>query len=288
MDYSHRAVTGVEYLQLATHTLQLQRQGDPTGGMWEAADLQWSWRKDQHDRPTHQEFVLHGDVPVAAVVMTDWGDRFACDLLLPAQGREELLNLVWPVAVGMIEGLNGATVEMDLRQDDHLVTQRATEIGFRPTDVTSMMAWLDAAQRPAAKSVPAGFSLRSRDMVSDRPHHLVARNGSDISHWLGQCSLYDPSLDLVVYGPHEEVACYGLFWADPTTGVGLVEPMRTADAFQHRGLALAVLTSGLERLAARGCNRMKVTYMLDNELSRRLYLGSGFVPTTKCRLYRFN
>jgi predicted N-acetyltransferase YhbS len=56
------------------------------------------------------------------------------------------------------------------------------------------------------------------------------------------------------------------------TGVGLVEPMRTQDAHQGRGLARHVLAAGLDGLAARGCRRLKVS----NDL--RLYLRAGFRP----------
>ena len=47
-----------------------------------------------------------------------------------------------------------------------------------------------------------------------------------------RCTVAD--LDLAVYAPNGDIAAYGLFWADPVTGVGLVEPMRTEDAYQGR------------------------------------------------------
>ena len=34
-----------------------------------------------------------------------------------------------------------------------------------------------------------------------------------------------------------EVAGYALFWFDPVTQVGLVQPMRVEEAYQRRGLA---------------------------------------------------
>ena len=45
------------------------------------------------------------------------------------------------------------------------------------------------------------------------------------------------------------VAAYGLFWFDPATATGLVEPMRTEDDHQRRGLARHVLTAGVDLLA---------------------------------------
>ena len=81
-----------------------------------------------------------------------------------------------------------------------------------------------------------------------------------------------------VEAPDGSVAAYGLFWPDPVTGVGLVEPMRTEDEHQNRGLARHILTAGVERLAASGCTRMKITYMDDNPASKHIYRSAGFQP----------
>ncbi len=103
---------------------------------------------------------------------------------------------------------------------------------------------------------------------------------------LSECSLYQPALDLVVYAPNRDVAAYGLFWADPVTRVGLVEPMRTEDAYQGLGLARHVFSTGLDLLAADGCSQLKVSYLLGNEAARRLYLDAGFRQRSTSRTYR--
>jgi hypothetical protein len=46
-----RQAAGLEYLELATALLQRARLSDPVAGLWEAADLQWWWRRDQHADP---------------------------------------------------------------------------------------------------------------------------------------------------------------------------------------------------------------------------------------------
>jgi len=78
------------------------------------------------------------------------------------------------------------------------------------------------------------------------------RSGEAVDARLRQCSLYVPALDLAVETGDGETAGYALFWFDPVTKVGLVEPMRVEDAYQRRGLARAMLTAGLDRLAKRG------------------------------------
>jgi len=44
---------------------------------------------------------------------------------------------------------------------------------------------------------------------------------------------------LRVLAPDGDVAAYAVFWFDPVSATGLVEPMRTDDSHQRRGLALA-------------------------------------------------
>jgi ribosomal protein S18 acetylase RimI-like enzyme len=107
---------------------------------------------------------------------------------------------------------------------------------------------------------------------------MIRRNHPDLEARLRQTSLYRPDLDLVVYDGHDDVAAYGLFWYDPETATGLVEPMRTEDDHQRRGLARHVLTSGIDRLAAAGARRIKICFEPDNPASSHLYLSVGFEP----------
>ena len=109
------------------------------------------------------------------------------------------------------------------------------------------------------------------------------RSGEGVGARLRQCSLYDPALDLAVETADGETAGYALFWFDPVTKVGLVEPMRVEDAYQRRGLARAMLTAGLDRLAKRGARRLKVGYGTD--AARGLYTGAGFRATSTSRSY---
>ena len=102
---------------------------------------------------------------------------------------------------------------------------------------------------------------------------------------LRQTSLYRPDLDLVVYDRDGDVAAYGLFWYDPVTGTGLVEPMRTEDAHQRRGLARHVLTTGVDLLARAGARRIKICFEPDNLASRDLYLSVGFRPHRQTDLF---
>ncbi len=63
---------GTEALALATYLLQRVRLDDPTGGLWEAADMQWWARTPRPSDEIDQVFWMDEHGPVAGVVLTCW------------------------------------------------------------------------------------------------------------------------------------------------------------------------------------------------------------------------
>lgn len=106
----------------------------------------------------------------------------------------------------------------------------------------------------------------------------AVRDHPDPEPRLHQTSLYRPELDLVVCDDAAQVAAYGLCWYDPVTTVGLVEPVRTEEPHQGRGLARYVITWGVELLARAGASRIKICYEPSNPVSSHLYQSIGFQP----------
>lgn len=88
-------VTGGAYLSLATRLLQRMRARSATGGVWEAADVQWWSRRERPTDPGGQLFWLdrRGE-PMAAVILTDWEDTVGCDVLVLAGDHEYELSLI--------------------------------------------------------------------------------------------------------------------------------------------------------------------------------------------------
>jgi GNAT superfamily N-acetyltransferase len=195
-------------------------------------------------------------------------------------------EVVWPRALEQIEVLGGGSVETIARHDDSTMLELLEDAGFVSTGEETVATWMPAGEQPDVTPLASGFELVARSDTPERAHHMVRRNGNQIAERLSECSIYRPELDLAVYAPNGDVAAYGLFWADPVTRVGLVEPMRTEDAYQRLGLARHVLTSGIDRLAALGCVTFKVSYIQGNDASRDLYLGAGFSPRSTSRTYR--
>jgi predicted N-acetyltransferase YhbS len=259
-------VRGREYLRLVTRLLQHLRLTAASGGIWEAADAQWWSRTERSTDAAGQVFWLADGEPVAAVVRTEFEPSVQCDVLIgPAADGDA----VCAEALRRSDG----TTEFPVRDDDRRLIAALTESGYGPDRSEGIVtSWLAAAERPQVPPLAAGFRLLSRAEAADGPHPMTARNGAAVADRLRGCSLYRPELDLMVQAPDGQVAGYGLFWPDPVTGVGLVEPMRTEDAFQRLGIASHLLAAGLAKLTQCGCERLKVSSDLP------LYLRAGFRP----------
>lgn len=274
--------SGLDYLESVTGLLDRIRRAHPTWGLFEAAEVQWWWA--QNERPTDdlgQLFWIDEEGrPEAAVVATNFGDSTQLDpLVLPGANPE------WRTKV-MHRGLQHAheagydQVTLEVDREDEVLRQMLIARGFAVEGDGLIESWMVANSRPPISSLPDGYELLDRGTTATRPHHMISerRGHIDPEPRLVQTSLYRPEFDLAVYAPGGEVAGYGLFWINPFTQVGVVEPMRTEDDHRRRGVARHLLTSGIDRLARAGAKRIKVAFEPGNPAAKHLYLSSGFKP----------
>ena len=272
---------GLDSLAEVTVLLQRIRRGHPTAGLYEAADLQWSWRMPRATDELPQLFWLdRRDRPEAAVIATAVADRVElAPILLPDAPPDRVAHVVARgLAHAAGSGFDAIDVEVD--RDDAVLREVLVDHGFAPAGDGVVEAWLAADARPEIGPLTPGYRSSSRRETMARPHHMThtGRNHPDVEPRLRQTSLYRPDLDLVVHDDHDRVAAYGLFWYDPETATGLVEPLRTEDDHQRRGLARHVLTTGVDRLARAGAERIKICFEPGNPASSHLYLDVGFAP----------
>ncbi|HYD08941.1 MAG TPA: GNAT family N-acetyltransferase [Acidimicrobiales bacterium] len=269
---------GIGRVRAASTVLQRARLADPTGGVWEASDVQWWWRAPRPTDDLDLPVWLDDDgVPVGVVLLTAFGHVQADALVVPGTvPRREVWDALLEVAPRAIEVL--------VRDDDAELLELVTAAGLERTDEPGATTWLDPAQRPPVAPIADGYVLVDRTQRTGTVHPMVARNHPDHEVRLQQTDLYDPSLDLSIETVDGEPVGYALFWHDTTTGVGQLEPMRVFDEHQRRGLASALLTEGLDRLARRGATRLKVGF--SGPAGKALYLGAGFqIGATDC-MYR--
>ena len=276
--------TGLDALMLATELLQRARRADPRAGLWEAADVQWWWRRPRRSDEVEKPFWIDDEGPVAGVLLTSWtDDAWQCDpVVVPgASGPEP--DVVWRRALEHAARHSAQGFDVPVGDDDRTFQELARRSGLTSGEHDST-AWLDAADRPAVPVPSEGFVLVDRTERRDTPHPMRHRNGDGVAQRLDQCPLYDPALDLAAETADGRVAGYSLYWFDPTTKVGLVEPVRVEDEFQRQGLARALLSAGIDRLVTRGAQRVKISYRSD--AAAALYQGLGFRRTSTATWYR--
>jgi GNAT superfamily N-acetyltransferase len=272
---------GVHYVEVATELLHRVRGAHPTAGMYEAADLQWWWRSPRSTDNLPQLFWFD-DVgrPEAAAIATDWDDGTSLDpIVMPDASPEWVAHVIERGLANASEcGFGDVAIRVD-RADD-VMREVLVGHGFAIEEggMVDVESWLAADARPEITSLHDDYRLSSRLDTMLRPHHMIHRSGPDVETRLRQTSLYRPDLDLLVLDSRDRVAAYALFWFDPDTATGLVEPMRTEDDHQRRGLARHLLTAGINLLAEAGATRIKIVFQPDNAAARGLYLSCGFEP----------
>lgn len=271
--------TGRDHLAAVTTLLQRVRAVHPTAGLFEAADLQWWWRTPRPTDEVPQLFWLDSEGhPEAAVILTDWDDHVSMDAITMPDASPAWLTHVMERGLEHAADQGISIVDFEVDRADAVLRGLLADRGFSEGSDAIVESWLDAGDRPMVGPLAHGYRLRTRLETQSWPHHFIGRSGPDVEARLRQTSLYRPDLDLVVLDRADRVAAYGLFWYDPVTATGLVEPMRTEDDHQRRGLARHVLTAGLERLAGAGAERIKICYEPDNPASGHLYRSVGFEP----------
>lgn len=281
-----RLLAGLDYLGAVTTLLQRVRRAHPTFGSYQAAELQFWWSVPRSTDTLGQLFWFDDEGrPEAAVIVTDFGDGSSAlyedptmvVIVMPDASSAWVAHVVGR-GLSHIGSFGIETVEIEVDRADGLMQELLAGHGFGVKGKGLDECWLAAADRPAVSSVSDGYSLHSRRDTMHRPHHMVRTGREDVERRLQQTSLYRSDLDLVILDGAGQVAAYGLFWYDPETGTGVVEPMRTIDNHQRRGLARHVLTTGVDLLARAGAERISIAYSPENLASSRLYLSVGFEP----------
>ncbi len=195
---SECSFSGLEYLAQVTKLLQRVRLAHPSFGVWEAADLQWWWRKPRKtdEGPQHFWYDTEGH-PVAAAIATNWGGRLGLDLITMPELGPDLITQIWRRASDSIVNTAGTPVEV-MVADDTLMVSLLRDADFKALTEKGTSAWMRAEERPPVSEIADGYELVSRVDLSNRPHHFVARNGPGVEARLRpvhRCRLHADNVD---------------------------------------------------------------------------------------------
>ena len=142
---------------------------------------------------------------------------------------------------------------------------------------------LDPMDDPPLR-LPDGFTVRSVRLPDDldervRVHRAAfapSRYTTEKHRRVASMPLYRPELDLVAQAPDGTFASFAICWFDEETGTAEFEPVGTDPAFQRRGLATAVMTEALRRVARLGAGVAFVSSSLTRPGGTELYRSMGF------------
>lgn len=274
---------GIDYLEEVTRLCQRVRAAHPTAGVFEAADFQWWWRSPR-STDVHPQLFWIDDAgqPEAATILIDWGDSIALCLIVLPGADPDWVGQVAARGLDHAERAGYDSFEIVVDPADQTLSGVLEGHGLTVVRDELIDAWLAADARPPISALDPSYRLTSRKENSSVPHHMTSRGGPEVEERLNQTSLYRPDLDLVVLAGDDSPAAYGLFWFDPVTATGLVEPMRTEEDHQRRGLARHILTAGLNALFDSGASRVKIAWEPDNVASSTLYTSVGFQRERQC------
>jgi ribosomal protein S18 acetylase RimI-like enzyme len=158
----------------------------------------------------------------------------------------------------------------------------------RFVDLKDMDEWAREIEHPAPAPADVGRCLTA--LAFESQHALIAalELGSTFDRTryeqMRQSTWYDEGLDIVceVDG---ELASYCIAWADPGSGLGILEPVGTREGFRGRGVARAVVQEAQRRLKERGMRFAQVATAGFNAPARALYESSGFHQVDTLRTF---
>ena len=276
-----------EYLRMATTLLQLARQADDESGLWEAADIQWWWRRDQHDDPANARFWIDRDgVPVGVVSFTDSGDTWGCDVIALPNAAQLPRSALWLHALERISHISARPIEINVRDDDVLTASLLADAGFTRGDDSVMTCWMPVGNRRSIPPIAGGYRLFS---TRTAPFIRIT--------WPGATVLTSPN----DFGSaHSTIPSSTSTSSIPTTRSLLTAcsgriRSPASDSSNQCAPRIGISTgawpdtscdTGLDLLARHRCTRLKVSYYEANDPARLLYVGAGFEPRTRTGTYR--
>jgi ribosomal protein S18 acetylase RimI-like enzyme len=180
---------------------------------------------------------------------------------------------------------------------DFWLASLLTEFGYEreaAQEVYMLRSLQGAIEEP---SLADGYCIRAFNPETD----IVQRSGVQCDAFAGLVEPNDWSientcrfvqwsegrndLDLAAVNSLGEFASFALFLVDPITLVGELDPVGTRAAHRRKGLAKAVLLSGLKYLHKQGMKQAVVRTVVDNVSAIKLYESVGFRVVDK--LYRY-
>ena len=254
--------------RIADETLRGRREWQPHIALWE----------DDADRVVGAVFFPDSVAPYrdlnAAVLLVDPAHRALWPALLDwAEAHHADLDL--PDAALRVEALDSNRPLTELLQARGYVKPAPHFI--------HRLKLLDPAIREPV-TLPPGFSLRTPRTDDEIDRFLQAskivfgfEDSVPVFRIVEQAPSSVPDLALVAVTADGEVAAFARLWLDSVLSLAEFEPVGTLPTYQKRGLGLALLAEGHNRLRGLGCRTATVDAWSESVGANKLYQAAGLL-----------
>ncbi|HMP41245.1 MAG TPA: GNAT family N-acetyltransferase, partial [Roseiflexaceae bacterium] len=173
---------------------------------------------------------------------------------------------------------------IDIRERDRPLATLVQQAGFVSHDTFTLYLSRTLDDIIPVPQVPLGYQLRLFAGTGEvdefvRAHRAAFGAAMMTSAWrerMLQLPEYLPELDVVAASSDGRIAAFCLGWLYPLQRIGQIDPIGVDPAFQHAGLAGAVLLEGLWRLQAHRAAVAQVVVYEEDHAARTLFEAAGF------------
>ncbi len=172
-------------------------------------------------------------------------------------------------------------LQLRIFKDDTRLKSIAKELGYQRTRDSEIVLMGNISEWEF-RELPKGFTIRSGNEISDIDKGMAHSNAFE--YWrepkariaplafevMKGESFYNPELDLYVTNDNGEVVSFCTLWMDQVNGYATIEPAGTHYKYRKRGLAAAVISEAVKRVAGLGG---KVVYVGSDQ---QFYFNLGF------------
>lgn len=292
MTWTCRLWSGENDLRLMIDLLRSSRPVERAADFPSAADLQELLALGRVRENTRLWLDAQGRL--AGFCLVDHYQNLRFEIDPRATGREMEAEMVaWGAACVrrmMREQREALTLDASCREDDVERIALLERHGFVRQAVRSLHLARSLERPIPTPQLPAGFRIRHATGEQD-VEALVALHraafGTEhmtVEERLAMMSApdYEPELDLVAVAPDGRLAAYCLCSisreenAHSGRNEGTTDPVATHPDFQRRGLALALLLTGMKKLSERGMETALLGTSSENEGMLRTAQAAGF------------
>ena len=205
------------------------------------------------------------------------GSGFECEVLAYSEAR--LLALMHTYEI------ESEYIYADAFQCDQDRARLLLESGWELEDQGNYVLNRIRLDKIAPPVLPQGYSIRSGRGAAEADALAQVHVDSFGSNWTAETYRkviespgYVAAREYVVVAPDGSLAAFTVTWHDSFNRIGSFEPVGTHKDHRRMGLGRALLTYGMQQMAAAGLQYATVANFRDNEAASGLYKASGFRP----------